>query len=340
MKQPIDFEAIFENAPNPYMVLDRDLRYVAVNAAYLEVTASRREDLIGRGLFESFPNDPNDPQNVPARMLRQSLERVLSSGQRDHLAYIPYRVPKRVGDRVVEEDRYWSATHTPILDPSGRVGFILQHTVDVTELHAREVVDRTGARARDEAGILGRARAVQEENARIAKEREHLRALFAQAPGFMCVLEGPEHVFRLANEAYLRMVGDRPIVGLPLRQALPEVIGQGFADILDQVYRTGEPFVGRGIRVVLQRTSGSAPEERFVDFVYQPVFDEGHRPRGIFVQGNDVTVTKRTEQEREAARRAAEAFSEELQAQSREVLAALERANRRIAELEAALGPR
>jgi len=340
MPEPIDFEVLFEIAPNPYMVLDHELRYVAANAAYLAVTASKLEDLVGRHVFERFPNDPADPNNVPAQMLRRSLERVLATGERDHLALLPYRVPRAIGGEVEPQMRYWSATHSPVLDPSGKVRFILQHTVDVTELRARELAmgGDGGDLRHEEAGVLSRARAVQEENARIDAEREHLRVLFQQAPGFMCFLDGDRHVFRLANAAYLALINRQGIVGKSVREVLPEVVAQGFEELLDRVYATGEPFIGEGMPIFLHRREGEPPDEVFVDFIYQPVIGEGGKPRGIFVQGHDVTMRKRAERESEEARRAAEAFSEELKRQSAEVLIALEAAKKRISELEAQLG--
>lgn len=331
MTSPIDFAALFDIAPNAYMVLDAELRYVAANATYLEVTASKLDQLLGKKLFDLFPNDPNDPNNAPKQMLERSLERVLATGERDHLAFIPYRVPKKVGNEIRVEDRYWSATHCPVLGADGKVRYILQHTVDVTELHA----ERHGG---ETAGVLARARAVQEESVRVAAEHEGLRVLFEQAPGFMCVLEGKDHVFRLANAAAMRIIGgNRSILGKPYRDALPEVAEQGFAALLDQVYETQKPYVGHDVPVMLARNEGAAQEEVFVDFVFQPLIGEDGRSRGVFVQGHDVTERKHAERAREEARRAAEAFSTELREQSVAVQAALESANRRIAELEAKL---
>lgn len=341
MSTPIDFQGLFEVTPVALMVLDHELRYVAANAEYLRLTASRLEDLLGREVFERFPNDPDDPNNVPARMLRASFERVLATGRPDHLALIPYKVPMHVGGEVRVVDRVWSATHRPVLDAGGRVAFILQHTVDVTSLRAAGQGDApgTGEGARMQAGILSRAEAVQQENRRLAEERERLRVLFDQAPGFMAFLEGPRHVFSLANPAYLRLVGGREVLGRGVAEALPEVVSQGFIDLLDRVYATGEAFVGEGVRLLLRRAAGGDPEEAFVDFIYQPVRDGGGEVRGIFVQGHDVTARKLAERESEAARRAAEAFSEELAEQSRAVKAALDRATARIRELEAGLAP-
>src|SRR4051794_26999359 len=108
----IDFASLFERSPNPYMVLDRDLRYVAANAAYLRLTASTLDGLRGRHLFDAFPHDPDDPGNESARLLRESFERVLATGDSDVLAFLPYRVPIERDGAVVVEERYWSATHT------------------------------------------------------------------------------------------------------------------------------------------------------------------------------------------------------------------------------------
>lgn len=339
MPTTLDFQAVFDASPNAYMVLDSELRYVAANQVYLQVTSSRLEDLLGRYVFDKFPNDPTNPNNAPARMLERSLERVLATGERDHLALIPYRVPTQVDGATVLEARYWSATHTPLHDADGRVAFVLQHTVDVTELHALAVEreGRSGAAAASETGVLARARAVQQAHDRVEAERGYLQTLFDQAPGFMAYLEGRDFVFTLANRAYLTLVGRPDIVGKPVREALPEVAAQGFLELLDDVYTSGRPFVGTDVRVLLQRSDTDPPDERFLDFVYQPVHGDDGAPRGIFVQGHDVTARKNAEREREAAHRAATAFSEELLEQSTTVRDYLDRANARIAELEAQL---
>jgi PAS domain S-box-containing protein len=314
----IDFEQLFQQSPNPYMVLDRELRFVAANAAYLRVTAATLEDLLGRPVFEVFPNDPDNPNNESVQLLRRSFERTLRTGQVDVLALIRYRVPQRTERGIELTDRYWSATHTPILDDAGQVAYVLQHTVDVTELHnLRQAA--TGTPAGVESDVLGRAQRVQQDNVLLDVERSHLRGLFEQAPGFMCFLRGPQHVFDLANSAYLQLVGHRDILGKPVREALPEVASQGFVDLLDRVFTSGEPFAGSGVRVLLQRTPGAPLEEAYLDFVYQPIADGAGRVAGIFVQGHDITRQKQQEAERlellasERAARAAAETAEERQ---------------------------
>jgi PAS domain S-box-containing protein len=122
-----------------------------------------------------------------------------------------------------------------------------------------------------------------------AAEMDRLRQLFEQSPSFMAVLRGPRHRFELVNPRYLQLIGHREVVGKAAREAIPEVEGQGFFELLDKVYATGEPFVGQSIPITLQRTPGAAPEPRFLDFVYQPIRNPEGAVTGIFVEGIDVT---------------------------------------------------
>ncbi|HEX2188926.1 MAG TPA: PAS domain-containing protein, partial [Longimicrobiaceae bacterium] len=155
--------------------------------------------------------------------------------------------------------------------------------------------------------------------AALATERERLREIFRRAPAFIATLRGPDHVFETANSSYHQLVGHREVVGRPVREALPEVVEQGFVELLDRVYHRGEPFVGSEMRILLQRTPGAEPEEAFVNFVYQPVREADGSVGGIFVHGVDVTeqVSARMEIERKAEElarvaRALEASNREL----------------------------
>jgi len=296
-----ELAAAFDASPNPYMLLTPDLRYAGMNEAYLEVVGSTREALVGRPVFEVFNAGPSDeaPENV--RQLKTSFERVLATGQADHIALIPYAMPVLgAAGEVVYEERFWSATHTPIRDGSGRIAYILQHTTDVTELVnlRRQVAEGQTARAVSAldaiigGDVLRRARHVQADNIRLEGERNRLVELFMQAPGFIAVLRGPEHVFELANEAYRSLVGGRDVLGKGVKEALPEVENQGFIELLDQVFHTGEPFEGRGVDIRLMNADGRM-EEVFLNFIYQPVRNEAGEVVGIFVQGYDVTEQAR-----------------------------------------------
>lgn len=268
-------------APNAYMLMRPDLTIAGCNEAYVTAIGRSRETFVGQGVFEAFPSTPGSESD---RLLRRSLDRVLHSNKTDHIAFIPYPV----GDPGEEPTmRYWSATHVPIIGRDGSLRYILQHTADITELMAQTAGAGRGAIL--EAGILMRANQVQAES-------ERLRNLFDDSPGFVAIMRGPDHVFEIANAAYRRLVGDRALYGLAVREALPEVVEQGFVALLDQVYRTGEPYVGRGVSVMLQQAPGLPREERLVDFAYQPLRDAAGAIQGIFVQGVDVTEQQRTEQ--------------------------------------------
>ncbi|MGZ3253878.1 MAG: sensor histidine kinase, partial [Burkholderiaceae bacterium] len=123
-------------------------------------------------------------------------------------------------------------------------------------------------------------------------EKFNLQRLFAQSPGFIAILSGPHHVFELVNDAYYQLVGQRNIIGKSVQEALPEIAGQGFIDLLDRVYQTGLPYVGNSMPLSVQRHPESGPEKLFVDFVYQPIFDRDGTVSGIFCQGHDLTKQK------------------------------------------------
>jgi len=90
--------------------------------------------------------------------------------------------------------------------------------------------------------------------------QDNLRNLLLEAPACICVLREPQHVFELANEVYIKAVGNRDILGKPIREALPEIEGQGLYEILDNVYATGNTFIGNEMPVTLDRGNGMLEE--------------------------------------------------------------------------------
>jgi signal transduction histidine kinase len=165
--------------------------------------------------------------------------------------------------------------------------------------------------------------------------RARLAEVFRQAPALMAVLRGPDHVFTLVNDAYYATVGQRELIGKPVLEALPELRGQGFVELLDQVLHTGKPYVGHEVPVRLARWPGSPPEERYITFIYHPLTDPDGSVAAILAHGMDVTagVRARAEAERllvesESARTELEYAHAQLLAQQRE----LELANQRLKE--------
>ena len=295
MQQRPSFESLFRLSPNAYVLLDRDLVILDANAAYLALTGRKLEDIQGQRLHEAFAADPLSPEMTRVQELLDSFARVLSRKAVDTLPVIRYSIARQTPLGPIYEDRYWSATHTPILDGQGEVVAILQHTSDITELQAIKDSVSQAAGGRQpvqqlEQSVMSRAKLLQSEG-------EQLRRLFAQAPGFVCFLRGPRHVYELVNDAYRQVIGHRQLLGKTIRDGLPEIEGQVLIGLLDDVYRTGQPYIGKRVSLFLKRQPEREPEEVILDFVLQPIVENDGKVIGIFVQGQDVTEQQRNEME-------------------------------------------
>jgi PAS domain S-box-containing protein len=108
-----------------------------------------------------------------------------------------------------------------------------------------------------------------------------------QAPAIFVILRGPEHIFELVNPLYYDLVGNRQLIGKTVREALPEIVGQGFYELLDKVYNTGETFIG--LEVPLSINKGKGVEQLYIDFSYQAFKNAYDESEGILVFANDVT---------------------------------------------------
>jgi signal transduction histidine kinase/DNA-binding response OmpR family regulator len=186
---------------------------------------------------------------------------------------------------------------------------------------AREL--RARVRSNLQLAELRREAARLEQQARLEAEREgqRMHQLFEEAPAIMCLLSGPEHVFTLANAQYQRVIGQRDILGKPIREAMPEVAGQGYFELLDEVYQEGKAITGKESRALLARGPGGALEEAYFDFIYAPFRGSAGQVEAVFVHGFEVTeqvlARRRVEQladEREATLRKVEQLADERQA--------------------------
>ncbi len=124
-----------------------------------------------------------------------------------------------------------------------------------------------------------------------AQELERLREMFELSPSFVAVLRGPNHEFELTNAAFLQLTAQRKVIGKTVRTALPELAEQGFFELLDRVYATGQPFKGEAMPIKILRIAGEGPSLRHVDFIYQPMRDPDGTVTGIFVEGVDLTAS-------------------------------------------------
>lgn len=169
----------------------------------------------------------------------------------------------------VLEDVWWTYSYSPVREPDGTIRGTL---VTCSETTGRVIAERN-----------------------LQYERERLLELFAQAPAFFAVLNGPEHVIEMANPLYMELVGDRQLVGRSVGEAIPEAQDQGYLRILDKVYETGQPHVAHGSQIMLARQAGRPLEKRFLDFIYQPIRNPKGKTSGIIVLGVDVTERSRAE---------------------------------------------
>ena len=132
-------------------------------------------------------------------------------------------------------------------------------------------------------------------------QRHRLQELLAQAPAGIGLLSGPEHRWTFVNEHYVRMAGRNSIaefVGKTLLESLPELANQGFPELLDEVYRTGQPLMGRETKMGLKKTANGQLEDAYFDFVYQPVRNAEQEVEGILVHAVDVTDRRRNDESR------------------------------------------
>lgn len=168
------------------------------------------------------------------------------------------------------EDVYWTYSYSPIDDesaPNG-VGGVLVVCAETTEV------------------VKAKAEADQ--------HRERLAQMFNQAPSFIAMLMGPEHRFELTNIAYRNLVG-RDVLGKTVAEALPEAVEQGYVQLLDRVFASGQAISLKGAKFTIRATPGGQIDERYVDFIYQPITGANGKTTGIFVEGSDVTNQKRAE---------------------------------------------
>jgi PAS domain S-box-containing protein len=229
-------------------------RTLLYNNAYAEILARKHPAALGHDFLEVWHEIRDD--------LLPIVEQAYA-GEPVHMDDITLMMERR----GYPEETHFSFSYTPVGDESGAIaGFFCP----CTEITGQIMAER-----------------------RLAAETERQRRLFEQAPGFVAILTQPEHTFEFVNQAYRRLFGDRDFVGKNVREVFPELDGQGFFERLDQVYATGERFVAHHLPIRFQRSPGAILEERFLDFIYEPVRDDAGQVTGIFCEGHDVTEAHR-----------------------------------------------
>ena len=240
--------------------------YEFANTAYHEFTGIK--DLIGKTMMEVMPE-------LESQGYFKLLKGVYNTGR----PFIGKEMPVflKTGN-IKTEHSFFNFNYHAINDKNGNTEGILVFAYNVTEqVLARQKLERNA---------------------------EMIYNLYMNAPAFMCTLLGSEHTYDLVNPSYQKIFGNRKIVGKPILKALPELEGQGFDTILDNVYKTGETFVGIEVPIRLARDENLLPEECYFNFSYQPIYNEHKEITGILVFGYEVTeeIRGRKMQEESAAR--------------------------------------
>jgi PAS domain S-box-containing protein len=220
------------------------------NDAYSGFALARHPRLLGSQVREGWPEVADFNDNVMKTVLNGET--------------LAYRERELTLFRSGRAEQVWlDLAYSPVLDEQNRPAGVIAIVIEVTEK------------------ILAQRR--------LAAERQQFGQIFDQSPSFMSMKYGPEHRAEIANPAYYRLMGTRDIMGRPVSEAFPELVGQGYKELLDKAYATGETQYATAASLRVQRVAGHKLEQRYVDFVYQPIRDENGHIIGIFAQGNDVT---------------------------------------------------
>ncbi|HSW17479.1 MAG TPA: ATP-binding protein [Ramlibacter sp.] len=227
------------------------------NDGYAQIMGDKHPGGLGQPFLEIWHEIRADLDPLAVRVM---------SGESFYMENLPLRMRRHGFD----EDTWFTFSWSPVLDEQAGIAGVYCACTETT----RMVVAEQRLRARE----------------------EWLQNLFHVAPGFAAVVRGREHVYDMANQAYMDLTGRRDLVGKSVAQALPEVIEQGFGATLDEVFRTGVPFVGRSVPVRLNHGGADKPYDAFVDFMFQPLRNPAGEVEAIFIQGHDVTEQHRAQQ--------------------------------------------
>jgi PAS domain S-box-containing protein len=256
---------LFEAFPGNFMLLEANppiYSILAVTPKRLLDIGIKKEAVIGKPLFEAHPGNPTDRTDNGVSNLRSSLEQVMLYKESHVLPIQRYDLQNKDG---TFSEKYWRAGNSPVLDDEGQVAYIIHSAEDITqEVKSGELLEKM-------------------------KGMEQANNLLLQIPLPVCILTGPSLIIKMANEQTIELWGKTAdVIGLPLEQAVPEVKGQGFAELLNEVRESGvaQQVYERPVSLI----RNGKEEVVYINYSYQPYYKENSvKPDGVLAIGNDVT---------------------------------------------------
>lgn len=293
--QPPDFRLLFESVPGLYLVLTPRLEIVGASNAYLLATLTTRESILGRQLFDVFPDNPDDPAATGVENLRASLNRVLKFRRPDAMALQKYDVRRPDGGF---EEKYWSPLNAPVLNEKGEVSFILHRVEDVTELiRLQRTETARDIFAREQQIAIEHLRSANEALAKshqVLKQNEaRLQSILETVPDAMVVIGENGDIVSFSTAAE-RLFGysKEEVRGRNVNVLMPSPYREQHDRYIYRYHATGERrIIGIGRIVVGRRKDGTTfPMELAVGEVVMG----GKREYTGFIRD----ITQRTESER------------------------------------------
>jgi PAS domain S-box-containing protein len=274
-RQRRELQRVLEQAPVAIAVY-RGPQFVIelANPLVCQLWGRRPEQLLGVPLFDALPE-------VAGMGYEELLTKVMTTGE-PHVAHASPAQHDRQGRR---DTVYWDYVYVPMYEGGGDVSGVM--------VVATEVTEQVLARQRMQQLHEELEARVQERTRQLAEQQVLLSRILGQVPAAIATLSGPAHHYSFANAQYQQLVSQRVELGKTVLELLPELAEQGFIDLLDHVYTSGEPYLGTEIAVLLA-SAGSAPQQHYFDFVYQPLVDGQGQTQGILVFALDVTEQVRT----------------------------------------------
>ncbi|WP_242917120.1 PAS domain-containing protein [Pontibacter liquoris] len=262
------FRFMAETLPQLIFTTDPKGNYTYFNQRWTRFTGLPVKELLGSDWKQLV-----HPEDLP--LVEQKWTEAL---QQESELQVEYRLKENDGNY-----RWCLCRVLPMTNDAGR---ILMWVGSVTDIHHTRQMVQELLTANEQMAHLSDQ--VQSAYTKAEKERKTLERLIMQAPAIFCVLEGPQHRFELVNAKYQQLFPNRRLVGKPVAEALPEVVEQGFIQLLDEVYNTGKDFVAEEVQVKIDRQDTGLLEDIYLTFSYQPIFEDD-KITGILVFANDVT---------------------------------------------------